>query len=57
LKWGDRSKEIIRTGVGALSEEAKAHTRLPAGHPEGFIEALPTSIGILPSLYMPIVKE
>jgi predicted dehydrogenase len=39
LKWLDKSKEIIRTGVGALSEEAKAHIRIPAGHPEGFIEA------------------
>jgi predicted dehydrogenase len=39
LKWLDRSKEIIRTGVGSLSESAKAHTRIPAGHPEGFIEA------------------
>ena len=39
LKWADKSKEIIRTGVGILSEEAKAHIRIPAGHPEGFIEA------------------
>jgi predicted dehydrogenase len=39
LKWSDKSKEIIRTGVGNLSAAAKAHTRIPAGHPEGFIEA------------------
>jgi predicted dehydrogenase len=39
LKWADKSKEIIRTGVGALSESTKAHIRIPAGHPEGFIEA------------------
>jgi predicted dehydrogenase len=26
-------------GVGGLSERARAHTRLPSGHPEGFIEA------------------
>jgi len=38
-KWIDRPKEIIRTGVGQLSNAAKFNTRLPAGHPEGFIEA------------------
>lgn len=30
---------IIRTGVGNLSQEAQAHTRIPAGHPEGYFEA------------------
>ncbi|MEZ4776937.1 MAG: Gfo/Idh/MocA family oxidoreductase [Bacteroidia bacterium] len=30
---------ILRTGVGALSESAQAHTRIPAGHPEGYLEA------------------
>lgn len=30
---------IIRTGVGNLSEAAQAHTRIPAGHPEGYFEA------------------
>lgn len=39
LKWLDRSREIYRTGVGALCEAAQAHTRLPAGHPEGYLEA------------------
>ena len=39
LKWLDKSKEILRTGVGALSESAMAHTRIPAGHPEGYLEA------------------
>ena len=34
-----RSKEIIRPGVGRLSLAAKRNIRLPAGHPEGFIEA------------------
>ena len=32
-------KQIIRTGVGDLSESAQAHTRVPAGHPEGYLEA------------------
>lgn len=29
----------IRTGVGELSEAAQAATRIPAGHPEGYLEA------------------
>ena len=38
LKTQD-GKQVIRTGVGALSAEAKAATRIPAGHPEGYLEA------------------
>jgi len=34
----DTGSRIIRTGVGNLSEHAQAHTRQPAGHPEGYIE-------------------
>ncbi|GGB99662.1 Gfo/Idh/MocA family protein [Dyadobacter sediminis] len=30
---------IIRTGVGNLSKAAQVHTRIPAGHPEGYFEA------------------
>lgn len=39
VRWLDKSTEIMRTGVGKLSPEAQAHTRLPAGHPEGYLEA------------------
>ena len=39
VKWADRHREVRRTGVGELSEAAGAHTRLPPGHPEGYIEA------------------
>lgn len=35
----NEAKQIIRTGVGDLSESAQAHTRIPAGHPEGYLEA------------------
>ncbi len=35
----DGSERILHTGGGTLSEAAQAHTRLPGGHPEGFIEA------------------
>jgi predicted dehydrogenase len=33
------SMQIIRTGVGNLYPIAQAHTRIPAGHPEGYLEA------------------
>jgi predicted dehydrogenase len=39
LKWPDKPMEIYRTGMGNLSEAAVLHTRVPAGHPEGYIEA------------------
>jgi predicted dehydrogenase len=41
LKWPDRPREVVRTGVnyGRLSREALGASRLPAGHPEGYIEA------------------
>jgi predicted dehydrogenase len=32
-------RRILRTGVGDLCESAMAHTRIPAGHPEGYLEA------------------
>ena len=38
-RWLDRPTEIIRTGVGELHESTQAHTRIPAGHPEGYLEA------------------
>lgn len=39
LKWLDRPKEIIRAGMGYISQDAKNFTRTPAGHPEGYLEA------------------
>jgi len=40
-RWKDSPVQIYRTGTGfkALGEMAGMHSRLPAGHPEGFIEA------------------
>lgn len=35
----DRPREIVRTGGQGLSDVAQAATRLPAGHPEGFLGA------------------
>lgn len=34
----EQGSRIIRTGVGDLSRNAQAHTRQPAGHPEGYVE-------------------
>ena len=39
VKWLDKAMEVKRTGVGKLSPAAQAHTRIPAGHPEGYLEA------------------
>ncbi|MGB3545590.1 MAG: Gfo/Idh/MocA family oxidoreductase [Saprospiraceae bacterium] len=39
VKWLDRPTEVFRTGVGELSEAAQLATRIPAGHPEGYLEA------------------
>ena len=35
----DKPYEVYRTGQSYLTETAQQHTRLPAGHPEGFLEA------------------
>jgi len=32
-------RQVLRTGMPYMSDEAKVVTRLPAGHPEGFLEA------------------
>ena len=39
VKWLDKPMEVYRTGSGYMGEAAKAHTRTPAGHPEGYLEA------------------
>jgi predicted dehydrogenase len=39
VSWEDRPREERRTGGPGLSAAATAATRLPAGHPEGFLEA------------------
>jgi predicted dehydrogenase len=31
--------ELLRTGLGYMGDEAKAATRVPPGHPEGYLEA------------------
>lgn len=39
LKWPDQPMQVYRTGMPYLSDAASAATRLPAGHPEGYLEA------------------
>ena len=39
VKWLDRPTEIRRTGAPYLSAAARHNARIPAGHPEGYLEA------------------
>jgi predicted dehydrogenase len=39
VKWLDKPKEIMRAGWSYLSDNAKSFVRIPAGHPEGYLEA------------------
>ncbi len=39
VKWLDKPVEILRTGGSNLYPTTQAHTRIPAGHPEGYLEA------------------
>jgi predicted dehydrogenase len=39
VKWVDKPTEIYRTGNLYLSSFAKHNTRIPSGHPEGYLEA------------------
>lgn len=39
LKQADKPTQLLRTGADDLSSIAKANTRIPMGHPEGYLEA------------------
>jgi predicted dehydrogenase len=39
VRWLNRPMQVLRTGTGGLHPAAQAHTRIPSGHPEGYIEA------------------
>lgn len=41
IRWKDKPYEVYRTATGfeSIGKIANAHSRIPAGHPEGFIEA------------------
>lgn len=39
VRWLDAPAQIYRTGLAYLGAEAAAATRIPPGHPEGYLEA------------------
>jgi len=39
VKWLEKPMQVYRTGGGYMGDSAGAHTRTPAGHPEGYLEA------------------
>jgi predicted dehydrogenase len=39
VRWLDQPTQLMRAGVGDQYAETKAHMRIPAGHPEGYLEA------------------
>jgi predicted dehydrogenase len=39
VRWLDQPMIVMRTGGAGLSHAAMVHTRLPSGHPEGYLEA------------------
>jgi len=39
VKFSDKPRQVLRRGNAYTGRAATAHTRLPAGHPEAFIEA------------------
>lgn len=39
VKWLDRPEEIHHAAMGYLSADARGAARVPAGHPEGYLEA------------------
>jgi predicted dehydrogenase len=39
VRWLNKPMQILRTGTDGLYPVAEAHTRIPAGHPEGYLEA------------------
>ncbi|MCG8309451.1 MAG: Gfo/Idh/MocA family oxidoreductase [Cytophagales bacterium] len=39
IKWLEKPMEVYRTGTGYMGASSVAHTRTPAGHPEGYLEA------------------
>lgn len=42
VKWLDQPTQMYRTGMPYLHHFANAVTRIPAGHPEGYLEAFAT---------------
>lgn len=39
VKWLDQPKQVLRPKMSPLAPDANANMRVPAGHPEGYLEA------------------
>jgi predicted dehydrogenase len=39
VKFGDQPRQTWRRGNGYICDQGKKFTRIPAGHPEGYLEA------------------
>jgi predicted dehydrogenase len=39
VRWLDKPMQVYRTGTDTLYEAAQKHSRIPAGHTEGYLEA------------------
>lgn len=39
IRYNDRPSQLVRAGTGYLGAAVGVHTRLPPGHPEGYVEA------------------
>lgn len=39
VKWPDKPRQILRTAMPYVSQQARYATRVPSGHPEGYLEA------------------
>ncbi len=39
VRWADKPAQMMRAGVGEQAASTQAHMRIPAGHPEGYLEA------------------
>jgi predicted dehydrogenase len=39
VRWLDKPTEVLRAGMGYMSDVAKNNSRTPGGHPEGYLEA------------------
>ena len=39
VRWPDKPMQVYRTGMPYVTAESSAATRIPSGHPEGYLEA------------------
>lgn len=54
-RYGEEARTLVRGGHGS-TEESRRVSRMPAAHPEGYIEASPTSTAMPPTSSAPTVR-